>query len=91
MSRQIEIPVSETFTLANFISATAYSTSNTSNPVGKTTSNTTYAQINLTRNSNAVTEAFWGFDCSSIPEGATITSVTCSCKCSINNTQSARR
>lgn len=53
--------------------------------------NTSYAQVNLTRNANAVTYVYWIFDSfSTIPSGATITSVSCTCKCSINNTNSSR-
>lgn len=53
--------------------------------------NTTYAQISLTRNENAVTYVYWIFDSlSSIPADATIDSVSCTCKCSISNTASAR-
>ena len=52
---------------------------------------TSYGQINLTRNANAVTYVYYIFDSfSAIPSGATITSVTCSCKCSINQTNANR-
>lgn len=51
---------------------------------------TTYAQINLTRGSNAVTYIYYKFNTSDIPDGATINSVSCKIKVSISNTQSNR-
>lgn len=51
-------------------------------------SSTTYAQFNLTTGSQATTTVIYQFDCSSIPNGATINSVTCQAKCSISNTTS---
>ena len=53
-------------------------------------SSTTYAQFNLTTGSQAYTRIYYDFDCSSIPEGATINSVTCSTKTYINTTNSSR-
>lgn len=66
----------------------AYSVSNLDNGLTSADS-TTYAQINLTRNANAVTSIYYNFGFN-IPSGATITSVTCSCKCLINTTNSSR-
>ena len=67
-----------------------YSTSNMGNGYHGS-DNTSYAQINLTRNANAVTYVYWIFDSfSAIPSGATIMSVSCTCKCSINNTNANR-
>ena len=90
MSRPISITSAVTFTPASYISSTCASITNQTVPIGQGSGGTSYSQINLTTGSQAVTEALWGFDCSSIPEGATINSVTCSCKCSINNTTSTR-
>lgn len=90
MSRPISTTSTESFSLASFVSGSYASITNQNNPVGENTSNTTYAQVNLTTGSGAETEAIWSFDCSSIPTGATINSVSCSCKCSINNQQSNR-
>ena len=53
-------------------------------------SSTTYAQFNLTTGSQAYTRIYYDFDCSAIPEGATINSVTCSAKTYINTTNSSR-
>lgn len=54
-------------------------------------SSTNYCLIGLTFGSNAETMVNWNFGSfSSIPDGATIDSVTCTCKCSINNTTASR-
>lgn len=67
-----------------------YSTSNIENGYNGS-DNTSYAQINLTRNANAVTYIYYIFGSfSEIPSGATINSVSCTCKCSINNTTASR-
>lgn len=65
------------------------SASNTNNGLADASS-TSYAQFNLTTGSNATTTAIYQFDCSSIPEGATINSVTCQVKCSISTTTANR-
>lgn len=54
------------------------------NPVGKGSSNTTRALIDLTKGSNAETYIFWPFDLSSIPSDATIDSVSCQVKAYIS-------
>ena len=91
MSRPVNISDSLTFTPAAWVSGSYYSISGQTNPIGQGSNNSSnYAQVNLTRGSNATTEAIWSFNCSSIPEGATITSISCSAKCSINNVQSSR-
>ena len=46
----------------------------------------TYAGFNMTRGSNAVTYIYYNFDCSSIPDDATITSVSCYYRTSISST-----
>lgn len=52
-------------------------------------SNTTYTQVRLATGSRTASYVYWIFDSfSSIPESATITSVSCSCKCYINTTSS---
>lgn len=61
-----------------------------SNPVGKSSSNTSYAQINLKTGSSAETYVFYTFDCSSIPSDATIDSVTCSAKGYVSQTNANR-
>ncbi len=67
----------------------AYSVSGLDNALTDSDS-TTYATINLTRNSNAETIIFYNFSISGIPSGATINSVTCSAKCYISTTNSSR-
>lgn len=47
-------------------------------------SNTSYAQINYKRGSNAETWVYYIFDTSSIPDGAVINSVSCKFKCNAN-------
>ena len=49
-------------------------------------SNTTYAQINLTRGSQATSYVYFKFDTSSIPANATIVGVFCSAKISSSTT-----
>lgn len=48
---------------------------NPSNPVGKGSSNTTYADVNAASKGTAY--CYWPFDVSAIPENATIDSVSC--------------
>lgn len=67
----------------------AYSVSNLNNALAGST-NTSYAQINLTRNANAVTQIYYNFGSLNIPSDATNISVSCTCKCSINTTNSGR-
>ena len=93
MSRPVTITDSVTLHPSGYDSSTlqSYSTSNLGNAYAGS-SNTSYAQINLTRNANAVTNIDYTFSLPSgtIPSGSTINSVTCTAKCSINNTQSSR-
>ena len=60
-----------------------YSQSNIANAYAGS-DNTTYAQINYTRGSNAETWVYFKFDTSSIPADATIDSVSCVIKCLTN-------
>lgn len=50
----------------------------------------TYAGFVLTTGSNAVTNVYYNFNCSGIPSGATITSVSCRARASRSSTQSNR-
>lgn len=59
-------------------------------PIGKGSNNTTYSQWNIKTGSRAQSWVYYNFDLSSIPENATITSVTCSAKAYISNTTSSR-
>ena len=59
---------------------------NQTNPVGKSSSNTTYATLTTSTTGGATSYAFWKFDCSSIPSGAIIESVSCVAKCYVSNT-----
>ena len=59
---------------------------NQTTPVGKSSSNTTYATLTTSTTRSATSYAFWKFDCSSIPSGATIESVSCVAKCSVSST-----
>ena len=71
----------------------AYASINSSYPLTNayTASNSsTYAQVNLTTGSNAETYIYLTFDFSSIPENATITSVTAKAKGYISSTNSSR-
>ena len=61
-----------------------------SNPVGKGSDNTTYAQWNLTTGFGAESYVFYKFDLSEIPEDATITSVSCTATAYISTTSSIR-
>lgn len=53
-------------------------------------SSSTAARFNITTGSNANTYIYYNFNTSSIPAGATITSVTCQAKVYINTTNSSR-
>lgn len=52
-------------------------------------SSTTYARFNITNGSGAETTVYYNFDCSSIPENATITSVACTARCAISTTSTS--
>ena len=62
------------------------SVTNATNPVGKGSTNTTYATINLVTGSDATTTIYWPFDLSAIPSGAEIDSVSCKVKASVSST-----
>lgn len=59
---------------------------NATNPVGKGSTNTSYATIDLVTGSRATTTIYWPFDLSAIPSGAEINSVSCTAKASVSNT-----
>lgn len=75
---------------SNYSYASVNSSYPLSNAVGASVSSTTYAQWNLKTGSSAESYVFYTFDCSSIPENATINSVSCSAKAYINTTTSSR-
>ena len=62
------------------------SVTNATNPVGKGSTNTTYATINLVTGSRATTTIYWPFDLSAVPSGAEIDSVSCKVKASVSST-----
>ena len=72
--------------LSDHAYASITSTENAYNP----SSNTTYATINLTTGTNAVTYVYFTFDFSEIPTGSTIDSISCTAKTYINTTNSSR-
>ncbi len=90
MSKPIVIEDTITAYPSGVLSDHAYAsisgTENAYNP----SSNTTYATINLTTGSNAVTYVYFTFDFSKIPAGSTINSISCSAKTYINTTNSSR-
>lgn len=66
------------------------SVTNATNPVGKGSTNTTHATINLVTGSRATTTIYWPFDLSAIPSGAEIDSVSCKVKASVSGTNGMR-
>ena len=90
MSKPIVIEDTITAHPSGVLSDHAYAsisgTANAYNP----SSNTSYATINLTTGSNAVTYVYFTFDFSEIPAGSTINSISCSAKTYINTTNSSR-
>ena len=66
----------------------AYSVSDLDNAYASS-SNTSYAQLNLTRNNGAVTQIYYNFSFN-IPSGATIIAISANEKCYINTTNSSR-
>lgn len=66
------------------------SISNQTAPVGQSSSSTTSATLTTSTTRNATSYAFWKFDCSSIPSGAIIESVSCLAKCSVSSTSRIR-
>ena len=94
MSRQVSIDDTLEVNPSSFDDdASQYASISSSYPVSNgftPSSSTTYAQFNLTTGSQAYTRIYYDFDCSAIPEGATINSVACSTKAYINTTNSSR-
>lgn len=87
MARQIQIPYTYTTPVTSFDSTNSSFYQQASgyppeNGIGDGTG--TYAGFHLTRGSGAVTHIYYNFDCSSIPDDATITSVTCSERASMS-------
>ena len=68
------------------VESSVQSVKNATNPVGKGSTNTTYATINLVTGSRATTTIYWPFDLSAIPSGAEIDSVSCKVKASVSST-----
>ena len=90
MSRIVAIPYTHTSDVVSFDStnSTYYAILTgfpTDNGLGDGTTGS-YAGFNLTRGSNAITNIYYNFDCSAIPDDATITSVSCYYRASISTT-----
>lgn len=71
----------------------SYASISTSYPIGNAyadSDSTSYAQVNWKTGSNAETYVYMKFDFSSIPEGATISSVSASAKAYVNTTTASR-
>lgn len=60
------------------------------NPIGKPSSNTSMVRVNLKTGSGAESWIFYRFDLSSIPQNATINSISCSAKAYISQTNTNR-
>ena len=94
MSKTINVSDSVTLYPSSFDSANSSYAAVVSNyPIenGYTdSSSSTAARFNITTGSNANTYIYYNFNTSSIPAGATITSVTCQAKVYINTTNSSR-
>lgn len=73
------------FDTADYVCA---SITNQDEPIGKNSSNTTYATINLTTGRQAETWVHYYFDMSSIPDNAIIESATFVAKASVSSTSS---
>ena len=87
MARQVSIPYEFTTPVTSFdeTNSSYYQQASgypDSNGLGDGTG--TYAGFHLTRGSGAITNVYYNFDCSSIPDDATITSVTCSERASMS-------
>lgn len=82
----------ETITLypSAFVSGSYSSITNQNNPVGKGSNSTSYVNAYIRTGNSAASNLVYAFDCSSIPAEARITSVTCTAKAYISNTQSNR-
>lgn len=65
-----------------------YTLSNAANGYHDST-NTSYASVNLTRNSGAETYMYWEFSLPTIPAGATINSITCNYKARTSTTSTS--
>ena len=91
MSKTTNIQTAVTFQPSAFVSGSYQGITGQTNPVGKTSNNTSnYATVNLTTGSGAKTYAFWSFDCSSIPNDATINSVSCQARAYVSQTGNTR-
>lgn len=69
-----------------------YASINSSYPISRALdgSDSTYARINITTGSRATTYLYFDFDTSAIPDGSTITSVSCTAKAALSSTNSSR-
>ena len=67
------------------VESSVQSVENATNPVGKGSTNTTYATIRLVTGSGATTTIYWPFDLSAVPSGADINSVSCKVKASLSS------
>ena len=67
------------------VESSVQSVKNATNPVGKGSTNTTYATIYLVTGSGATTTIYWPFDLSAVPSGAEINSVSCKVKASVSS------
>ena len=88
MSRTVAIPYTHTSDVVSFDSTNStYYAVLTGYPadygLGDGTTGS-YAGFNLTRGSNGITNVYYNFDCSAIPDDATITSVSCYYRSSIS-------
>lgn len=89
MARQVAIPHTHTSDVTSFDSTNStYYAELSGYPAdnGLGDGSSAYAGFNMTRGANAITEIYYNFDCSAIPDNATITSVTCSERASISTT-----
>ena len=93
MARQVSIPHSFTSAVTSFDGTNSSYYQQASgyppeNGLGDGTG--TYAGFHLTRGSNGETKIWYNFDCSAIPDDATITSVTCSERASMSTADTSR-
>lgn len=90
ITKEISSITPSSYDSSNYSYSSVNSSYPLSNPIGKDSSNTSYAQWNMKTGNGSETYVFYKFDLSEIPSDATINSVTCNAKGYISQTSSSR-
>ena len=90
ITKEISSVTPSSYDSSNYSYGSVNSSNPLSNPIGKDSSSTTYAEWDMKHGNGSETYVFYKFDLSEIPSDATINSVTCNAKGYISQTSSNR-